>query len=312
MEKKLWNYTFSILLSIILLLLLGIFLHLDGNGIKEHNSVDFENKQTINSREQIIEERNIESIPIKFPYEIFNQKEEELLIERFLQEKKEVKTDKPKIAIIIDDLGYQVEIAERLLSLDYPVAFSILPYLPYSQVVFKMAKENDITILMHLPMEPHDSNINPGKGAIYSNMTEEEIKNKLLANLNNLPGVDGVNNHMGSKVTENEKVMKVILQEIKNQNLFFVDSMTSPNSIGYALGKEMGVETAFRSVFLDNNQELDYIRKQFEILIDLALKYGSAIAIGHPYCNTVDILEEVTPLLYSKNIEVVKLTQLVK
>jgi hypothetical protein len=175
-----------------------------------------------------------------------------------------------------------------------------------------MGKEKGMTVLLHLPMEPHNSSVNPGKGAIFSTMSEEDIRNKVSSNLLSFPDIDGVNNHMGSKITENEEIMRIVLTEIKKRGIFFVDSMTSPNSIGYRLSKEMGIKTAYRSVFLDNEKDIDYIRNQVNLLKEYAIRNGSAIAIGHPYCNTVEVLNEMDVLLESEGIEIVKLEELLE
>jgi uncharacterized protein len=309
MNKKLWNYTFSILLSAILLLLLGIFVHLNSNNKVNGKPLG----PGVISEDKYLQEEDIQDREVPFLYEIFDEQEEEQqLFHKFIENRKKELTDKPKIAIIIDDLGYQTEIVERILNLNFPVAVSVLPFLSHSQLVAQMGKEKGMTVLLHLPMEPHNSGVNPGQGAIFSTMSEEDIRNKVSSNLLNLPNIDGINNHMGSKVTENEEIMRVVLTEIKKRGMFFVDSMTSPNSVGYKLSKEMGIKTAYRSVFLDNEKDLDYIRNQVKLLKEYAIRNGSAIAIGHPYCNTVDVLYEMDSLLQSEGIEIVNLEELLE
>jgi len=306
MEKKYWNYTYSLLLSVILLLLLGIFIHLDGNGNKIKGLPL--NGNGIQEEVSLNEEGKKET---KTPllYEIYNEKESEYpYFHQFIRKKE--KGDIPKIAIVIDDLGYQTEIAERIINFDFPVAISILPFLPYTHSIAKMAKDNNVTTLLHLPMEPHDSNVNPGKGAIYSTMNEEDIRNKMTAVFRELPDVKGINNHMGSKVTENYNIMKIVLDEIKKRDMYFIDSMTSPDSVGYELSKKMGIRTAYRSVFLDNEQDMDYIRQQIKLLKEYANKNGKAIAIGHPYCNTIDALIEAGLQLQAEGIKIVRLDEL--
>ncbi len=309
MDKKLWNYTFSILLSAILLLLLGIFVHLDSNNKVNGKPLG----PGVISEETKVKEEDIQDKEVPFLYEIFSKKDEESqLFHKFTKDRRISIGGNPKVAIIIDDLGYQQEIAERILNLNFPVAISVLPFLSDSQLVAKMAKEKGMTVLLHLPMEPHNSNVNPGKGAIFSTMNEEEIRNKMLANLLEFPEADGVNNHMGSKVTENKEIMRIVLDEIKGRDIFFIDSMTSPDSVGYKLSKELGIKTAFRSVFLDNEQDVDYIRNQVSLLKEFAIRNGSAIAIGHPYCNTIDVLNELDIILEAEGVEIVKLEELLE
>ncbi len=312
MVKKSWNYLYSLLLSIILLLLVGIFLNLNSNESNVSNNVDVVNKsehiqeREVQKKELIVSDKRTLLIP-----DFFDQKSKETpLLNKFLKDRK--KDKKAKVAIIIDDIGYQKEIAEQIMSLNYPIAISVLPFLSHSQFAAQMAKEKGLTVLLHLPMEPHNSNTDPGKGAIFTTMNEPEIKAKILANLKDIPYVDGVNNHMGSKATEDEFIMRTVLHELKERNLFFIDSMTSPHSIGYQLSKEMGLKTAQRTVFLDNEQNIDYIRNQVTILKNTALKYGSAIAIGHPYCNTVDVLKELESILEPGGVEIVPLKELLE
>jgi polysaccharide deacetylase 2 family uncharacterized protein YibQ len=312
MVKKSWNYLYSLLLSIILLLLVGIFLNLNSNESNVSNNVAVVNKsehiqeREVQKKELIVSDKRTLLMP-----DFFDQKSKETpLLNKFLKDRK--KDKKAKVAIIIDDIGYQIEIAEQIMSLNYPVAISVLPFLPHSQFVAQMAKEKGLTVLLHLPMEPHNANTDPGKGAIFTTMNEHEIKAKILANLKDIPNVDGVNNHMGSKATEDEFIMRTILHELKERNLFFIDSMTSPHSIGYQLSKEMGLKTAQRTVFLDNEQNIDYIRNQVVVLKNTALKYGSAIAIGHPYCNTIDVLKELESIVESESVEIVPLKELLK
>jgi hypothetical protein len=265
------------------------------------------------SKDTAQQKETIQDKEIPFLYEIYDEHDEEWqLFHDFIQNRKRYVADKPKVAIIIDDLGYQKEIAERILNLNFPVTISVLPFLSHSQSVAQMAKEKGMTVLLHLPMEPHNSNVNPGQGAIFTTMSEEEIINKVTSNLLNLPNVDGINNHMGSKLTENEEIMRIILSEIKQRGMFFVDSVTSPNSVGYRLSKEMGIKTAYRSVFLDNEKDIDYIRNQVKLLKEYAIRNGSAIAIGHPYCYTLEVLDEIDYLLQSEGIEIVKLETLLE
>ena len=312
MVKKSWNYLYSLLLSIILLLLVGIFLNLNSNESNVSNNVAVVNKsEHIQEREVQKKELIVSGKRTLLMPDFFDQKSKETpLLNKFLKDRK--KDKKAKVAIIIDDIGYQIEIAEQIMSLNYPVAISVLPFLPHSQFVAQMAKEKGLTVLLHLPMEPHNANTDPGKGAIFTTMNEHEIKAKILANLKDIPNVDGVNNHMGSKATEDEFIMRTVLHELKERNLFFIDSMTSPHSIGYQLSKEMGLKTAQRTVFLDNEQNIDYIRNQVVVLKNTALKYGSAIAIGHPYCNTIDVLKELESIVEPESVEIVPLKELLK
>ncbi len=309
MSQKFWNYGYSVLLSIILLLLIGIFINWNDNKSENYtlgNNKSGEESLLVRDKQLVEKEKTI------FLYDLIDQKDKELqLFNRFVEERKK-EEGKAKVAIIIDDMGYQKEMADRIMNLNFPVTVSVLPFLPYSRYVAQLAKEKGMTVLLHLPMEPHNSNVDPGKGAIFSTMSEQEIRAKFLANWQDVPYVSGVSNHMGSKITENRDIMKIILSEIKEKNLYFIDSMTSPDSVGYQLSREMGIKTAQRTVFLDNEQDIDYIGNQIDVLKEFALKYGSAIAIGHPYCNTIDMLMETYLTFPAEGIEIVKLEELLE
>lgn len=312
MEKKFWNYIYSFLFTVILVLLIGIFYNLNKNEYTIKNNVVYDKKLSdVNSVERG------SSIPswrkrIVLLYDLINQdKKEPQLFDKFIKDREKVE-QRAKVAIIIDDMGYKKEIFDQIANLDIPIAISILPFLPYSQMIAEEGKEKGMTILLHLPMEPHGAGIDPGTGAIFTTMDEQEIKEKVIANLDDISNIDGVNNHMGSKATEDSYTMKIVLKELKKRNLFFVDSKTSPDSIGYELSKKMGISAAQRNVFLDNEQDLGYIRNQVIALKDLALLNGHAIAIGHPHNNTVAILHEIKTMLQPEGVEIVKLKELLE
>jgi len=204
-------------------------------------------------------------------------------------------------------------VAKKMMELEFPVALSILPFLQYSEFIAEEGRKNNQEIMLHLPMEPSNSSANPGPGAIKSYMSEEEIRQAVRECILNIPHVIGVNNHMGSKITEDRKIMKIILEEIKRYDLFFIDSMTTRNSIAYQVAQEMGVKTAVRTVFLDNNEsDMEYIKGQMLEAQKIALRDGEAIAIGHNKINTFYILKRMIPELIKAGIEIVPVSELVK
>ena len=218
----------------------------------------------------------------------------------------------PKVAFIIDDLGYETEIAKKVMELDFPITLSILPFLKYSEYIAEEGKKNNQEIMLHLPMEANNSSADPGPGAIKSYMSEEEIRQAVRGSIFNFPYVIGVNNHMGSKITEDREIMKIILEEIRRYNLFFIDSITSRNSIAYQVAQEMGVKTAVRTVFLDNESDMEYIKGQMLEVQEIALRDGEAIAIGHSRINTFYVLKRMIPELIKAGIEIVPVSELVK
>jgi len=218
----------------------------------------------------------------------------------------------PKVAFIIDDLGYETEIAIKMMELEFPLTFSILPFLKYSGYIAEEGKKNNREIMLHLPMEPNNSSADPGPGAIKSYMSEEEIRQAVRGSIFDFPYVIGVNNHMGSKITEDREIMKIILEEIRRYDLFFIDSITTRNSIAYQVAQEMGVKTAVRTVFLDNESDMEYIKGQMLEAQEIALRDGEAIAIGHSRINTFYVLKRMIPELIKAGIEIVSVSELVK
>jgi len=199
----------------------------------------------------------------------------------------------PRIAIIIDDMGYDVQIACRFLSLNAPLCFSILPYSPFQDQIAGRLHRKNREILLHLPMEPLEyPQVDPGPGALTSNMTREELVSQLENDLRAVPFAVGVNNHMGSKLTQDAEKMAMILSVLKRKNLFFVDSRTSAKTRCALVAKRLGLPFAQRQVFLDHVQDPHAIRFQIKRLISIANKRGVAIGIGHPYAVTWRVLKE--------------------
>ena len=218
----------------------------------------------------------------------------------------------PKAAFIIDDLGYETEVAKKIVELEFPIALSILPFLQYSEFIAEEAKKNNQEIMLHLPMEPSNSSANPGPGAIKSYMSEEEIRQAVRDCILNFPYIIGTNNHMGSKITEDREIMEIILEEIREYNLFFIDSITTKDSIAYEVAQEMEIKSAVRSVFLDNENDMEYIKGQMLEVQETALREGEVIAIGHSRINTFYVLKRMVPELIKAGIEIVPVSELVK
>jgi len=218
----------------------------------------------------------------------------------------------PKVAFIIDDLGYETEVAKKMMELEFPVALSILPFLQHSEFTAEEGRKNNQEIMLHLPMEPNNSGANPGPGAIKSSMSEEEIRQAVRECILDFPYAIGVNNHMGSKITKDREIMEIILEEIKGYNLFFIDSMTTKDSIAYKVAQEMEIKSAVRSVFLDNENDMDYIKGQMLEVQETALREGEVIAIGHSRINTFYVLKRMIPELIKAGIEIVPVSELVK
>ena len=218
---------------------------------------------------------------------------------------------KPKVALVIDDLGQDMRLAECFLKINAPMAFAILPFQPYSQEMARTVHEAGQVVMLHLPMEPAQyPEFNPGTGALFRTMDRGQVEEAVLAAIQDVPHLSGVNNHMGSRFTEDSERMTWVLEELKRQDLFFLDSRTSARTKANSLARRLGIKTAERAVFLDNVQEEEAIRAQLKRLVALARQKGQAIAIGHPYYETCQVLTDEYNYLLSK-VELVPVTSLV-
>jgi hypothetical protein len=186
-----------------------------------------------------------------------------------------------------------VELARAFLDLKSPLTFSVLPDAPHAQAIAREAMGKGAEVLLHLPMEPKESNgEGPGSGALLANMGEEEFVKTLNGHLNRIPSVKGVNNHMGSLLTEREDKMVLLFRELKKRHLFFVDSRTTPLTVATKVGAAMKVPVASRSVFLDHDLFQEGMKVQWERFLAMAREQGRAVAIAHPHRETLVFLKE--------------------
>lgn len=216
---------------------------------------------------------------------------------------------RPRVAIIIDDMGFRQQAGEQLLALPIPLSFAFLPYGPYTKSLAEKARLKGRDVLLHLPMEPIDSKQDPGPGALYTFMNTKTMAMIFERDLAAVPGAMGVNNHMGSRFTENREAMASVLEMVRQHKLFFLDSVTSKDSVGASLAVALGVKTARRHVFLDHEQDRQKIKAQLQRLLRLARENGQAVAIGHPHPETLAVLKEELATL-SGSVEVVGISRL--
>jgi len=218
---------------------------------------------------------------------------------------------KARIAIIIDDMGLSLKAASRLAQIDRDLSFSVLPYTERSKDVASYLHSRGCDVLVHIPMEGAAGK-NPGKGAILSDMDEDKMLTILENDLGSIPYAVGASNHMGSKITQDRDKMTVIIDELKKRDLFYIDSMTSPNSVCLDVAREAREPFARRDVFLDNELNALYITGQLERLKKIAMKNGYAIGICHPHEETIAVLEKEIPRLRSQGIELEPVSKFVK
>ena len=216
------------------------------------------------------------------------------------------------IAVIIDDLGHNRRAAAPFIKMPYPVALSFLPGRPYSEELAAEALLEGKTLLLHLPMEPMDyPEQNPGPGAVLLSQSRGEIQLVLEEDLASLPGVVGVNNHMGSRATADDRVMDAVLSLIHRKGLFFIDSRTTTETVGLARAREMGIPSIERDVFLDNEVETSAIDRKIEELLDLALERGWALGIGHAYPPTAEALSRLAEKARQRGVAWISLESLI-
>lgn len=211
--------------------------------------------------------------------------------------------------MIIDDLGYNLPLGRRAAQLPGDFTLAVLPFTPHgielAELGFGLGKE----IMLHAPMS-NERNLPLGKGALVSGMSQQKFLDVLRADLNNIPHIKGINNHMGSQLTQEPEVMSWLMQELKVRKLYFVDSRTTAKTQALAVAEAAQIPSRKRDVFLDDEREVGYIRQQLLIALKTAQKQGVAIAIGHPYEATLSVLEQIQPLLEQHQIQLVYASKL--
>ena len=216
-----------------------------------------------------------------------------------------------KIAIVLDDWGYNLNNAELLRQIDEPLTLAILPRRAYSSRVAELAKELGKETILHLPMEPHqEKQYQLEPDTILVSMSKQDILRILNADFKGLPGLRGISNHMGSRATGSEDLMKIIFEELKKKKLYFLDSLTG-KTVCAELAGEMKLPYARRDVFLDNKSDPKYIMSQFEALAKTAKQYGFAIGIGHDRKKTMEVLARAIPEFKKRGFRFVYASELV-
>lgn len=219
---------------------------------------------------------------------------------------------KPRVAIVLDDFGYNMSNFALLSEIREPITLSILPELRYSSEVAKKAKAKGYEVILHLPLESERSDVEEEADTIRTGMSVSAVHARLAHELRTVPGASGVSNHMGSKSTSERDTMSAVFTYLKKNDLFFLDSMTSPNSVCREVASETGIRYARRDIFLDNSNNLSDIEAQIETMRRMAKRRGLAIAVGHDRKNTIIALRRMIPELRKDGIEVVPLSEVVK
>jgi len=215
-----------------------------------------------------------------------------------------------KIAIVIDDIGYKAS-DQRMLNINAPLSFGILPHTPFGYEYAMQATKNNRDVIIHLPMQADRNNHLLGYGALTHKMTKQQYQQTIIAALEDIPFAVGINNHMGSLLTRLETPMTWTMEVLHQHNMFFLDSKTTEHSKVDVLANRFGVNSINRDIFLDHQRDAKHMEQQFNRLITVARKQGFAIGIGHPHKETVQLLQRKLPQLTELGIELVPVSELV-
>jgi polysaccharide deacetylase 2 family uncharacterized protein YibQ len=214
------------------------------------------------------------------------------------------------IAIIIDDLGHNYSLGLRAAKLPAPLTYSILPYSTHATRLADVVHNSGKEVMIHLPME--NLGDNPmGPGGLTNALSRTEFELTILRAVSNVPHARGINNHMGSALTQERRPMEWLMKEIGDLNFFFVDSRTTPKTIAAGVARRNNLLASSRDIFLDNDASVYDIDVQFRKLIRVAKRKGTAIAIGHPYPETLAYLELAIPQLTDEGIKIIPASNLV-
>jgi hypothetical protein len=218
-----------------------------------------------------------------------------------------------QVAIIIDDIGYDLKPVKELLKINADLTFAILPLCTHTREAAEMFHQAHRETLLHLPMEPVSyPREKPGNGALFTDMNDEELVFQLEKDIADVPYISGVNNHMGSKFMMDEKKLTLVFNKLKKNKLFFVDSRTSADTKAFVTAEKVGLPVAARKIFLDNSRDYNEI---YNNLINIAKKDGDVspvILIGHPYPETIRAIIDAMKVLREKRVSIVPVSQIIK
>ena len=217
----------------------------------------------------------------------------------------------PRLAIIIDDLGYDRPAADAVLALGFPLTVSVLPHLPLSSELAEEARRRGDQVMLHLPMESEADGAKPEDIELRVGMSAAQVDATLAGMLETVPYAAGVNNHQGSRATADPALMQALMPALRQRGLFFVDSRTDAKTVAYDMAERAGVPAASRKVFLDDTPSREAILKQLNLAERDAQRDGFTIAIGHPRPATIAALAEGVPQLEARGVHLVFASELV-
>ena len=219
----------------------------------------------------------------------------------------------PRIAIIIDDLGYQLAAGRRAIALPGPVSYAVLPGTPQGRRLAALAQEQGKDVLLHLPLQAVDHAGPVEPSGIMLDMSHNAFRATFAEALGAVPNAIGVSSHRGSLLTRHPGHMAWLMQELSDRdNLFFIDSYTTHESVALRVAREAGVAAKRRDVFLDHERSLEAITRELERAKRIARRNGQAVAIGHPFPETLEVLERELPHLEDQGFELVTISELMR
>jgi polysaccharide deacetylase 2 family uncharacterized protein YibQ len=248
--------------------------------------------------------------PIPLTYEVFSQK---AVPPRPLTKLRPLPGGRPPlVAIVVDDIGHDRAAARQFIDMDAPLTLSVLPHGPFSRRLAVDARARGHEIMLHLPMEPSEfPATNPGPGALLLQMTPHQLMDQLNVDLDLIPGIKGVNNHMGSALSESSAHMRRIFSVLKKRGLYYIDSRTTAETVARPSAQRLQLPFAERDIFIDHFEDERFIRGQLDQLIQRAKRQGYAVGIAHPYPITHKVLSEFMPLL-KQTVELVPASMVVE
>lgn len=221
------------------------------------------------------------------------------------------KTDQPRIVVIIDDMGMDHKRSEKILQLPAPLTLAFLPYAPHVAEMAARAHDQGHELMVHMPMEPLNPDLDTGPMTLRTGQDEAEFQEVLQETLGAFDHYVGINNHMGSRLTQDEAAMTRLMKALKARGLLFVDSRTIANSVAAHIAAEQGVPYASRDVFLDHDPSIEGVKKALRHVERIARTHGLAIAIGHPKDNTITGLTAWLPTLEAKGFVIIPISEAV-
>lgn len=217
-----------------------------------------------------------------------------------------------KLALVLDDFGYTMKNLTALKDIKVPLTLGVLPGTPYSEAVCSFAKQNNMEVILHMPMEPEPKAASLEENTILVDMNDEVIRDIVSRALLSVTGAKGASNHMGSKATRDARVLRIVFEELKKKKMFFLDSLTTNESVCLEVAENAGIPCIERDVFIDNEPDDSAIMRQVKKAGKIARLYGKAVAVGHDREATIRILRKAVPAMAEEGIRFVKLSETVE